>query len=65
MRTEKKERFGIFDVKSIPLLENRIMEIQDMLKSKQALDKETINVLVSMLSATEKLLIHLKKQLPK
>jgi hypothetical protein len=38
MRTEKKERFGILDVKSVPLLENRIMEIQDTLKSKQALD---------------------------
>jgi pyruvate/2-oxoacid:ferredoxin oxidoreductase alpha subunit len=60
MRMEKKERFGIFDVKSIPFLENRIAEIKDMLKSKQVIDKEMVAVLESMLLADEKRLNYLR-----
>ncbi len=60
MRMEKKERFGIFDVKSIPFLENRIAEIKDMLKSKQVIDKEMVAVLESMFLADEKRLNYLR-----
>jgi pyruvate/2-oxoacid:ferredoxin oxidoreductase alpha subunit len=60
MRMEKKERFGIFDVKSIPFLENRIAEIRDMLKSKHVIDKEMVAVLESMLLADEKRLNYLR-----
>jgi len=57
---EKKERFGIFDVKSIPFLENRIAQIKDMLKSKQVIEKEMVTVLKSMLLADEKRLNYLR-----
>ena len=60
MRIERKERFGIFDVKSIPFLENRIAETKDMLKSKQVLDKKLVAELESMLDADEKRLKHLR-----
>jgi len=60
MRMEKKERFGIFDVKSIPFLENRIAQIKDMLKSKQVIEKEMVTVLKSMLLADEKRLNYLR-----
>lgn len=61
MRIEK-EKFDIFNVKSIPFLENRIAQIKKMLESRRVIDKETIAILESVLLSDEEILNHLRAE---
>jgi hypothetical protein len=58
----EKEKFDIFNVKSIPFLENRIAQIKKMLESRRVIDKETIAILESVLLSDEEILNHLRAE---
>ena len=57
----EKERFGIFDDKSIPYLEDQIAKIKDTLeKDIDVIDEKGVAHLKSRLSAYEEQLNHLR-----